>query len=398
MQLLEGQVEALPWIRHHSFAALPAEENEKCNVSTVPQEKAFLNRADLAGPPLFSQSLPTIHKTDRAWATLLSLCQAAVALTYPATQPPAKHINKQHMMPAFINTLVNILAIFSLASASKDLHTTSDATFLPVEIPIDRAFDVQWNPPGHPQLNAWFLDIPYGDRGDDPYAYYDNENDERGGYYTFLPSEEDASHMSFVRKQEDGTYIQVYERVEFLLISDDVLLFNGDPHEGMGFPAGGGYGTLIKGPSIPAGGADGVWDTEALDEHGMSSAKEWLLKNFRENELPVEEPIDIDDIEDVGDVGNNDTTTFTTTNATSDKNNDNNEFIRVCGTVYRNSDAFLLLITVSVIAVIVAIVACVVRRKCRQDPSDLEKSDGKEGSEEGSVAKTCGDDESCSDV
>lgn len=303
------------------------------------------------------------------------------------------------MMSAFTTILVNFLAIFSLASASKDLRTANDAAFLPIEIPIDRAFDVQWNPPGHPRLSAWFLDIPYGDRGDDPYAYYDSGHDDRDGYYTFLPSNEDATQMSFVRKQEDGSYIQVYERVEFLLISDDVLLFNGDPHEGMGFPAGGGFGTLIKAPSIPAGDADGVWDTEALDEHRMSLAKEWLLKNFAINELPAQKPIDIDGVGDVGDVGNNDTTTFTTTNTTSDNDNDNNDFIRVCGTVYRNSDAALLFITVVIgIAAVVAIVACVVRRKCRQDPHKPEKYDGKEGSEEGSVTKTCGDDESCSDV
>ena len=386
MQLLEGPVEALD--------TATVQENEKCNVGTVPQEKVFrnetVNRADHAVITLSSQSLPTIHKTvHRAWLLYFHFAKQH----YRATESPASHIftyiNQQHMMPAFTIILANILAIFSLASAAaSDLRRTTrdrlllstqndnDATFFPVEIPIDRAFDVQWNPPGHPLLSTYFLDTPYGDRGVHPYG---SEHDDRDGYYTFLPSEEDTSQMSFVRKQEDGSYIQVYERVEFLLISDDVLLFNGDPHEGMGFPAGGGFGTLIKAPSIPAGDADGVWDTEALDQHAMSSAKEWLLKNFAGNELPVQKPIDIGDVDDAG-------------------NSDNNELIRGCGTVYRNSDTFLWFITVGVIVVIVAVIAFVVHRKCRQDPSNSENSDGKEGSEEGSIAKTFGDDESCSGV
>lgn len=87
--------------------------------------------------------------------------------------------------------------------------------------------------------------------------------------------------------EEDGSYIQVFERVQFLLISDDILMFNGDPHDGDGFPAGGGFGTLVKGPSIPAGDASGVYDTETLDQNGMSEAKGmaseefWTRRNFQ---------------------------------------------------------------------------------------------------------------------
>jgi len=184
---------------------------------------------------------------------------------------------------AFI--LFKLLAISCLINALID--DNDDTTSLPIEIPIDRAFDLQWNPPGHPQLHAWLLDAPWGDRGNDPYGYYGN--DDRDGHYTFRTNTEDEK-MSFVRKKEDGTYAQVFERVEFLLISEDVLMFNGDPHEGGGFPAGGGYGTLIKAPSIPAGEDAGVWDTEPLDESGMITAKEWLLKNFGDTESPAASP------------------------------------------------------------------------------------------------------------
>mmetsp|Transcript_16989 Transcript_16989/g.28298 ORF Transcript_16989/g.28298 Transcript_16989/m.28298 type:complete len:286 (-) Transcript_16989:92-949(-) len=184
---------------------------------------------------------------------------------------------------AFI--LFKLLAISCLSNALVD--DNDDTTSLPIEIPIDRAFDLQWNPPGHPQLHAWLLDAPWGDRGNDPYGYYDN--DDRDGHYTFRINTEDEK-MSFVRKKEDGTYVQVFERVEFLLISEDVLMFNGDPHEGGGFPAGGGYGTLIKAPSIPAGGDAGVWDTEPLDESGVITAKEWLLKNFGDTASPAASP------------------------------------------------------------------------------------------------------------
>ena len=64
MQLLEGPVEALD--------TATVQENEKCNVGTVPQEKVFrnktVNRADYAVITLSSQSLPAIHKTvHRAW-------------------------------------------------------------------------------------------------------------------------------------------------------------------------------------------------------------------------------------------------------------------------------------------------------------------------------------------
>ena len=160
-----------------------------------------------------------------------------------------------------------------------------NTAFLPIEIPTNRVFDVQWNPPGHPKLNAYLLDIPWGDRGNDPNSYDNSGQDNRDGHYTFFQSGEEDGQMKFSRKQVDGSYIQVFERVEFLLISDEVLMFNGDPHKGGGFPAGGGFGTLIKGPSIPAGDASGVYDTEPLDESGMLTAKEWLLKNFGNEKL-----------------------------------------------------------------------------------------------------------------
>eukprot|EP00565_Helicotheca_tamesis_P003827 CAMPEP_0185724702 /NCGR_PEP_ID=MMETSP1171-20130828/1107_1 /TAXON_ID=374046 /ORGANISM="Helicotheca tamensis, Strain CCMP826" /LENGTH=273 /DNA_ID=CAMNT_0028392619 /DNA_START=1 /DNA_END=825 /DNA_ORIENTATION=- len=149
----------------------------------------------------------------------------------------------------------------SAASSSSD-------RFLPIEIPIDRCFDVQWNPPGYPLLNASYLQAPWGDWGD-----------RRDGFYTFQTFTNGT--ISFVRKAGDGEIVPVFQEVEFLAISDDVLLFNGDPHGGDGFPLGGGYGTLIKAPSIPAGDTDGSWTTKQLVNNSEMTAQEWLMKNFQ---------------------------------------------------------------------------------------------------------------------
>mmetsp|Transcript_18841 Transcript_18841/g.34968 ORF Transcript_18841/g.34968 Transcript_18841/m.34968 type:complete len:255 (-) Transcript_18841:712-1476(-) len=147
---------------------------------------------------------------------------------------------------------------------------------LPVRIPIDRCFDVQWSPPGHPVLDAWLLDVPYGDR----------QSGDRNGYYAFA-KDADGGMMIFVRKSTDGSIVRVFERVEVEVISDEVLLFNGEP--ALDIP-GGGYGTLIKAPSITAGNADGSWATQSYEDAEMSM-EEWLLKHFSdENATPAPSP------------------------------------------------------------------------------------------------------------
>ena len=226
---------------------------------------------------------------------------AASSFHHEAHNPPhnihtTSSLNKRltffrQTMTSFTTNLANFLAVCSLASALGPADTTNAyPTFLPIKIPVDRAFDLQWNPPGYPQLEADFLAIPWGDRAnDDPWGYYDSENDQRTGQYAFLEGASDDNSLSFVRTEENGSYVQIFKRVQFLLISDDILMFNGDPHEDDGFPAGGGFGTIIKAPSIPAGDASGVYDTVPLDESGMSKAKEWLLKNFgvEKSSMPI---------------------------------------------------------------------------------------------------------------
>lgn len=131
-------------------------------------------------------------------------------------------------MAPFTTSLANFLTVCSLASALDPVDVIKTyPTFLPVEIPVDRAFDLQWNPPGYPQLDAQSLAIPWGDRAnDDPWEYYDGEHDQRTGQYTFLEGASDDDSLSFVRTEEDGSYVQVFQRVQFLLISEDVLMFS----------------------------------------------------------------------------------------------------------------------------------------------------------------------------
>ena len=139
---------------------------------------------------------------------------------------------------------------------------------LPYVIPLDRAFDVQWNPPGFPELHTRFLQQPYNDRG------------ARDGHYTFAKLNQDGDgEMSFVRQNPDGTVCSVFERVAFRAISETVLMMEGNPDPSW---IGSGYGTLIKGKGIPAGDSDGVYDTRPVDTVSLDWAEpeRWIRDNF----------------------------------------------------------------------------------------------------------------------
>lgn len=146
----------------------------------------------------------------------------------------------------------------------KDKEKAEKIQILPLDIPLDRAFDVQWNPPGQPKLDTSVLQPPFYDWG------------ERDGHYTFAKLNQDGE-MSFVRQKSDGTVCSVFEKVDFVAISDKVLMMRGNPDPSW---IGSGYGTLIKGKGIPAGDEDGVYDTGPVDS--VEIAKEWLTKNFQQ--------------------------------------------------------------------------------------------------------------------
>ena len=62
-----------------------------------------------------------------------------------------------------------------------DDYDVAAEDMLPLRIPLDRSWDVQWNPPGHPILSVSQLGIPNGKLQEDyfsmvPAAYW--------GYYT----------------------------------------------------------------------------------------------------------------------------------------------------------------------------------------------------------------------
>ena len=84
--------------------------------------------------------------------------------------------------------------------------------------------------------------------------------------------------------------LPLFELVNFKVISEDVLLFEGNS----------GYGTLIKAPSIPAGNEAGTYDTDAIAGNNVSLAEEWLVSNFGANgsdgvfaEIPFDRLFDV---------------------------------------------------------------------------------------------------------
>jgi hypothetical protein len=135
---------------------------------------------------------------------------------------------------------------------------------LPLDIPLDRVFDVQWNPPGYPTLDTSFLLPPFNDQWTT-----------RDGHYTFAQKDQDGV-MSLVRKKTDGTVCSVFEKIDFRAISDEVLMMEGDTPDLVGT----GFGTLIKGKSIPAGDEGGTWNTTEVDTEEI--AEKWLMKNFHQ--------------------------------------------------------------------------------------------------------------------
>jgi len=137
---------------------------------------------------------------------------------------------------------------------------------LPLDIPLDRVFDVQWNPPGYPTLDTSFLLPPFNDQWTT-----------RDGHYTFAQKDQDGV-MSLVRKKTDGTVCSVFEKIDFRAISDEVLMMEGDTPDFWG--VGTGFGTLIKGKSIPAGDEGGTWNTTEVDTEEI--AEKWLMKNFHQ--------------------------------------------------------------------------------------------------------------------
>ena len=136
----------------------------------------------------------------------------------------------------------------TIADSNLDLQ---DASFLmspqgdEVRIPIDRCYDVQWNPPGYPMLNVWDLDVPFEDRTEET----------RKGYYTFATK---GGMTYFVRKMLNGLVYKIFENVQFMLISDDVLMFESEGY----------YGTIIKGIRIAADDSDGSWSTKKKKKIG----------------------------------------------------------------------------------------------------------------------------------
>eukprot|EP00286_Rhodomonas_abbreviata_P024087 CAMPEP_0181304988 /NCGR_PEP_ID=MMETSP1101-20121128/9472_1 /TAXON_ID=46948 /ORGANISM="Rhodomonas abbreviata, Strain Caron Lab Isolate" /LENGTH=578 /DNA_ID=CAMNT_0023410839 /DNA_START=66 /DNA_END=1803 /DNA_ORIENTATION=- len=125
-----------------------------------------------------------------------------------------------------------------------------------IRIPFDRCFDVQWNPPGIPVLNCMHLQAPF----------QDTLPPSEGGHYSFVAN---GDSVSFVRVLPGlAKPVTIYERVEFVSVGENVLMFEGD----------GLYGTIIKGSNIPAGNLPGSFATEAA---GNAMAAKWLRKNLQ---------------------------------------------------------------------------------------------------------------------
>ena len=134
-----------------------------------------------------------------------------------------------------------------------ELSEDADSTYyniLPLDIPLDHVFDVQWNSPEHPELRAPRLRLPIGDLGS------------RNGHYTFTMNQE-SGVMGLVRQQTDGTVCEVFDSVHFRAISDDVLMMEGTHGSDSwldreDLPVAAGFGTLIKRMNIPAGEGGGT--------------------------------------------------------------------------------------------------------------------------------------------
>lgn len=164
---------------------------------------------------------------------------------------------------------------------SEDAITSdgSDSTYyniLPLDIPLDRVFDVQWNPPGYPELRASGLQPPVGDLAE-----------QRNGHYTFIMNQE-SGVMGLARQQTDGTVCEVFDSVHFRAISEEVLMMEGTHGseswlDREDLPVAAGFGTLIKGMNIPAGEGGGTWSTASIMKSETTPEK-WLSQNFQQQD------------------------------------------------------------------------------------------------------------------
>ena len=165
-------------------------------------------------------------------------------------------------------------------------RTTS--TVLPLRIPLNRAWDVQWNPPGHPILSVSQLQLPMGELEGGFYSLVPQEDEgaTRMGYYTFATttaaedSVDGGEISSFVRVTDEKCLVTIFDQVEFLVLSNEVLLFRGK------FPGTRSdyFETLLQGRKVETAGAGpaGVldyWTTQPVTET-LLTPKEWLFQNF----------------------------------------------------------------------------------------------------------------------
>lgn len=132
-----------------------------------------------------------------------------------------------------------------------------------VKVPIDRCFDVQWNPPGVPTLSCSGLSTPYKDR-------LSNPPPQEGDSYMF--KEVGPEKVSFVRVRPSGEEILVFGHCVWVSFNGEVLHFEGD----------GSYGTLIKGIGVAAGSEDGAWSGTHKPDH--VEVMKWLRLNFAQEE------------------------------------------------------------------------------------------------------------------
>ena len=164
-------------------------------------------------------------------------------------------------------------------------RTTS--TVLPLRIPLNRAWDVQWNPPGHPILSVSELQLPIGEPGAESSIFpEEDEGATHTGYYTFVTttasedSVDGGEISSFVRVTDEECLITIFDRVEFLVLSNEVLLFRGIPITGSRKY----YETLLQGERVETAGAGpaGIldyWTTQPVTET-LLTPREWLFQNF----------------------------------------------------------------------------------------------------------------------
>lgn len=124
----------------------------------------------------------------------------------------------------------------------------------PIQIPMDRCFDSQWNPPGYPTLECSGLKDPYG------------ADSSEGGHYAF---EERGGKMVFMHKKQDGSETEVFSSVEYTALGDGVLMFQGN----------GSFGTLVKGLAIPAG-IEQISENTRAAEDSETEVRGWLNRNF----------------------------------------------------------------------------------------------------------------------